>query len=253
MVNPETRTEVAPEAIQKGYAVDSGTYVVVTREELAKTAPEPSRDIEITRCVPSAAVPEAWYARPYYLGPDGAPARTSRWRRHCADADRTAIARWVMRGKPYQGALRAHGDYLVLISLHHTGEVADVSELQAPRGREFDKRELQLAEQLISALAGEFDARAFHDEHRARVLALIDQKAEGKPVRKQRIKPLRRAEPGKLDHRARGQPRERSQGAQECLTQNRATNTTTPSNPTPQPRDGRSGPARSASAWSACR
>lgn len=199
MVNPETNAEVPREQIQKGYPVDSGTFVVVTKEELASTAPEPSRDIEITRCVPSAAVPEAWYARPYYLGPDnGHSSAYFALAQALRDADRTAIARWVMRGRPYQGALRAHGNYLVLISLHHTGEVADVRELQAPRGREFDKRELQLAEQLVSALAGDFDASAFHDEHRERVLELIEQKAKGKKVPKQRIKPLRRAEPEKL-------------------------------------------------------
>jgi DNA end-binding protein Ku len=198
MVNPETREEVPREQIQKGYPVDSGTFVVVTKEELASTAPEPSREIEITRCVPSAAVPEAWYARPYYLGPDGSSSAYFALAEALRDAYRTAIARWVMRGRPYQGALRAHGEYLVLISLHHTGEVADLHELQAPSGREFDKRELQLAEQLIAALAGDFDANAFHDEHRARVLELIEQKAKGKKVGKRRIKPLRRTEPGKL-------------------------------------------------------
>jgi DNA end-binding protein Ku len=198
MVNPETDAEVPHDQIQKGYPVDPGTFVVVTREELAETAPEPSREIEVTRCVPSTAVPEAWYARPYYLGPDGSNGAYFALAQALRDADRTAIARWVMRGKPYQGALRAHGDYLVLISLHHTGEVADVRELEAPRGREFDKRELQLAEQLISALAGDFVATEFHDEHRERVLELIEQKSKGKKVAKARMKPLRRAEPGKL-------------------------------------------------------
>jgi DNA end-binding protein Ku len=198
MVNPETHAEVPREQIQKGYPVESGTFVVVTKEELAEAAPEPSREIEITRCVPSGAVPEAWYARPYYLGPDGSSAAYFALAQALRDADRTAIARWVMRGRPYQGALRAHGDYLVLISLHHAGEVADLRELEVPRGREFDKRELQLAEQLIAALAGDFDARSFHDEHRERVRELIEQKAKGKKVAKKRLKPLRRAEPGKL-------------------------------------------------------
>jgi DNA end-binding protein Ku len=198
VVNPETHAEVPQAAIQKGYPVDAGSYVIVTPEEVAETAPEPSRDIEVTRCVPWAAVPEAWYARPYYLGPDGSSEAYFAFAQALREEGRAGIARWVMRGKPYQGALRAHGDHLVLISLHHAGEVVDLRELEAPRGREFDKRELQLAEQLVSALAGDFDARAFHDEHRARVLALIEQKAKGKPTRARRIKPLRRAEPEKL-------------------------------------------------------
>jgi DNA end-binding protein Ku len=49
-----------------------------------------------------------------------------------------------------------------------------------PATRVADARELAMAEQLVTALAGEFDASEFHDEHRARVLELIDAKAKGK-------------------------------------------------------------------------
>jgi DNA end-binding protein Ku len=200
LINPETNEEVPSAAVRKGYPVETGSYVILTPEEIAQTAPQPSRDIEITRCVPSSAIPEAWYARPYYLGPDGSAPAYFAFAAAMRASQRTAIARWVMRNKPYHGALRLHGDHLALISMHSSGEVVDTRALEVPRGREFDRRELQLAEQLVSALAGEFDASAFHDEHRARVLSLIEQKAKGKHVRTQRLKPPRRVEPVKLEN-----------------------------------------------------
>jgi DNA end-binding protein Ku len=39
-----------------------------------------------------------------------------------------------------------------------------------------------LAEWLLSTLEDRFDAAAFKDEHRERVMALIESKAQGKPL-----------------------------------------------------------------------
>lgn len=197
-LNPTTRAEVPQAAIQKGFPIEAGSYVIIKPEEFAESEPEPSREIEVMRCVPASAIAEAWYAHPYLLGPDGSVDGYLALARALAQAQRIAITRWVMRGKPYRGALYAHAERLVLIALHHEGEVADVGELTAPRGREFDRRELELAEQLVSALAGDFQPRAFHDEHRARVLELIERKAKGEPLHTRRPKPLRRVEPDQL-------------------------------------------------------
>jgi DNA end-binding protein Ku len=71
MVSPDSGDEIATEEIQKGYEIEPGRFVVVTDEELAKLEPKASRDIEVTEFVPTEAISQQWYERPYYLSPDG--------------------------------------------------------------------------------------------------------------------------------------------------------------------------------------
>jgi DNA end-binding protein Ku len=92
-----------------------------------------------------------------------------------------------MRGKEYNGALRARDGYLVLITLRHAEEVVTARDLPALTGRDLDPREIQMAEQLVSVLAGEFRPDEFHDEYRERVMQLIETKAKGQKPKLQVI------------------------------------------------------------------
>jgi DNA end-binding protein Ku len=93
------------------------------------------------------------------------------------------VARWTMRNKEYVGALRAEGDYLMLITLRRAGEVVPASALPAPTGRELDQREIAMAKQLVAAMEDPFDIAAYHDEYRERVVELMEARAAGKVVK----------------------------------------------------------------------
>ena len=187
MVHPRSGDEVPFEETRKGYEVDKGTFVVLEDEELEELQPEPSRDIEITRFVPTDEIDHRWYDRPYYLGPDTAADETAE-REYFALAealakkDREGVARWTMRNKEYVGALRPEGDHLVLVTVRHAGEVIPASELEAPSGRALASAEVAMAEQLVSALEDDFDPTRYEDEYRGRVLELIEAKAEGRTI-----------------------------------------------------------------------
>lgn len=187
MVDPRSGEEVPFEETKKGYQVEKGTFVVLEDEELEELQPEPSRDIEVTRFVPTAEVDHRWYDRPYYLGPDTAADKTAE-REYFALAealskkDREGVARWTMRNKEYVGALRPEGDHLVLVTLRHAGEVIPASELEAPSGRALAAAEVAMAEKLVSALEDEFDPTRYRDEYRGRVLELVRAKAEGRTI-----------------------------------------------------------------------
>src|SRR3954464_15673024 len=60
MVNPSGGEEVAKEDIRKGYEVERGTFVVLDDDELSKLEPKPSRDIEVTRFVPTGHISHLW-------------------------------------------------------------------------------------------------------------------------------------------------------------------------------------------------
>jgi DNA end-binding protein Ku len=130
--------------------------------------------------VPLGEIHHQWYERPYWLGPDGDQEAYFALAAALANTRREGVARWVMRKRPYVGALRLEGDRLMLVALRHADAVVLPEELEAPRGRPFDAKERQLAEQLVGALADHFDPAAYHDTYREKVQELVDAKAKGK-------------------------------------------------------------------------
>jgi len=180
MVHPETGEEVVREDIQKGYEVEPGTFVLIGSDELQQLQPKPSRDIEITRFVPSGNISHLWYERPYFLGPDRNNQDYFAFVQALRNENKEGIARWVMRNKPYVGALRVNGDYLALIALKHAEEVLSDRDLPAPRSRGLTDKELKMAEELVDAMEGELHLEAFKDEYRDRVMKFIEAKAQGR-------------------------------------------------------------------------
>jgi len=187
LVNPKTGEAVAPEDTRRGYPVARDEYVVLEADEVAALAPEKSREIEITRFVPRDALAPAWYERPYHLGPDGDAGSYLALAEALAKRERIGIARWVLRGRHHVGALRPRDGGLVLIELRKREEVVSAEELAPPEVRAPDTRELELAEQLVGALTGDFEPERFREEYQDRVRALVEAKARG---RKPKLAPL---------------------------------------------------------------
>lgn len=182
MVDPRTGEEVASDQIQRGIEVDKGLFVLLKPEDLARFEPKQSRNIEVTRFVPPSALDPSWYYRPYFLGPDGSDADYVALVEALRAADRVGIARWVMRGKRYFGALIPHETHLALVSMHSVNEVVPASALPRPEGPAIKREERALAEQLVSTLDAKFDPSELKDEYRDRVLAFVEAKAKGKKL-----------------------------------------------------------------------
>jgi DNA end-binding protein Ku len=197
MVSPESGDEVATEEIQKGYEIEPGRFVVVTDEELEQLEPKASREIEIAEFVPPEAISQQWYERPYYLAPDGDVKAYFALVEALKNRSREGIAHWVMRKKNYFGALRAEGDYLVLVTLRNAEEVISAKDLPKPVGRAPTQKELNMAKQLIGMLEDEFNAKDYKDEYRERVMEFIEKKAKGKAPRLRAVKAKRK--PSSLD------------------------------------------------------
>lgn len=183
MVNPVTEEAVPHAETRKGFAVEGGSYVMLSEEELESVRPKPTRDITISRFVTPSVVNSAFYLRPYYLGPDGDEQAYFALQRALAEEGTEGIAHWVMRKAEYTGVLRAEGDHLTLITLRHVEEVIAASELPKPAGRAPSDKEMKMAEQLIATFDDEFDPTQFQDEYRARLLKFIQAKSQGKRIK----------------------------------------------------------------------
>lgn len=189
MVHPETGEPVASEEIRMAYPVGRNQLVILSDEELEQLEPEPSRDIEVDRFVKPEEIDHRWYERSYYLGPDNSSEAYFALAAALERSGKEGVAKWVMRKRNYVGSLRAEDGYLVLIALRHAEEVIATESLEAPGGRALDKREVRMAEQLISALEGTFDPADYRDEYRDRVTELIETKARGGKVKVKKFRP----------------------------------------------------------------
>lgn len=196
MVRDGSAKEVPKEQMRKGVELDPGRYVLFEEEELEDLEPERSRTISIEHFVPPEILGHQWYDRPYFLGPDGD--KDAYWSLHAGleKSQREGIARWVMRGRDYIGALRAESECLVLITLHFAEQIIAPSANQTSEFREFEMPEIKMARQLVSMMTGEFEPQHYHDEYRSRVLQLIATKKSGgrvsvrKPERKDEVESL---------------------------------------------------------------
>jgi DNA end-binding protein Ku len=192
MVDPDSGEEVPGGEVRKGLELEPGRFVVLEDEELEELRPEPSRTIEVTRFVDRSEIDHRWYERPYYVGPDdGAAVEDDYFALAAALAKRgeEGVARWVMRNKAYAGSLHERDGYLMLVTLRSADEVIPASELEPPGGPALEKREREMAEQLVAAYEDEFEPGEFRDEYRHKLEQLIDAKAEGAPIKLRKLRP----------------------------------------------------------------
>ncbi|HEY6803645.1 MAG TPA: Ku protein [Pyrinomonadaceae bacterium] len=192
MVNPDSGEEVGTTEIRKGYEIEPGRFVILEDEDLAKLKPEPSRDIEISSFISIDAIPQQFYDRPYFLGPDGDQDDYFALAQALENQKHEGIAHWVMRNKSYTGALGSQDGYLVISTLRNEGQVIAADDLPKPAGRPPTKKEIELAKHLVSLLEGEFDPKDYKDEYRERVMEFIAKKAKGRAPRLAAVKTKRK-------------------------------------------------------------
>jgi DNA end-binding protein Ku len=180
LVRPDSTEDLPKQETRKGYEIEPGEFILVDEAETKDLKPKESRNIQPLRFVAPDAIASEWYERPYYLGPDGEDSKYFALAEAIRNREVQGVMRWGMRGKSYVGALQSLGDYLVLIRLRYTEEVLSRRELAAPSGRALSEKELRMAEELISALEGEFHPEEFRDEYREKLEKFLDAKARGK-------------------------------------------------------------------------
>lgn len=181
-----TDEEVPYENIVKAYELSPGQYVPLGKDEMAALAPEKTRAIDVQDFVDIEEIDPMYFDSPYYLGPaDGAEKAYSLLASAMESSGKAAIARFVFRNKEHLSAIRASDGVLTLTTMRFHDEVVPPSELDdslPDKAPKVAKREREMAEQLIDSLSTKFNPDAYRDEYREQLLALIEQKAEGKKI-----------------------------------------------------------------------
>lgn len=184
--DPFVPTEVRHEDLLKGYEVEPGRYVTLTREELEALRPEPTRTIEIEEFVDLERIDPVYFERSYVLVPQPAVGGERPYAlllRAMEQASKVGIGRFVLRSKEYLAAIRPRGAGLGLETLFHDDEVRSLEEFRLPPPlADVDRRQLDMAVRLIDVMAAEWDPARHRDTYRQRVLDLIASKGEGQDV-----------------------------------------------------------------------
>src|ERR1700744_2777907 len=168
--------------------VAEGTDEEVPREEIIKAyelTPEKTRAIEVEDFVDLEQIDPIYFDSPYYLGPaDGAEKAYALLAKAMQASGKVAICHFVLRNKENLAAIRSDGKVLTLTTMRFADEVVPASELDIVPDKESKpaKREQEMAERLIESLATDFERSQYKDEYRDQLLALIEQKAEGKEI-----------------------------------------------------------------------
>jgi DNA end-binding protein Ku len=180
-----TDEEVPYDEIIKAYELTPGQYVPLTKDEMQALAPEKTRAIEVEDFVDLEEIDPIYFDSPYYLGPaDGAEKAYGLLAKAMQASGKVAIAHFVLRNKEHLAAIRSDGKVLTLTTMRFADEVVPVDELEIlpEKAQKPAKREQEMAEQLIDSLSTAFEPRAYKDDYREQLLALIERKAEGKEI-----------------------------------------------------------------------
>jgi len=93
----------------------------------------------------------------------------------------SAICKVVIKDREALGAIDPFANTMLLTTLHWPDEVRSTKELDLPDDvPEFKPAEMKMAEQLVAAMTGDFDATQYKDEYREALMEVIEAKVEGR-------------------------------------------------------------------------
>lgn len=167
----------------KGYEFEKDRYVTFTPDELKALEDAAEQTIDIVSFMPVGAIDPIYFDKAYYLGPDKRGAKPYNLLAEAMRETGTcALAKWAWKGKQYMVQIRVGDDGLILQQLLYADEVRDMADLHVERA-DVQPAELKLAQQLIEQNSVDgYDAGAYTDEEKQRILEQIDKKIAGKKI-----------------------------------------------------------------------
>lgn len=184
-VNEETGEEVPWEHIVKGYKIDGGEYVVLTKDELSDIAPESSEAIEIDTVVDLETIPPTFIDRPYVVEPGSKGDKPyALLRQALRNLKKAGISQVAIRSREYLSALVPHGDALLLLILRYENQLKKIDSYNIPADAKelgLRKKDVDMATQLLKSMEGEWQPSEFSDHYHEALQKLVDEKASKKP------------------------------------------------------------------------
>ena len=94
----------------------------------------------------------------------------------------SAIATYVHHDRENLACLRVRDGVITLEKMFFDDEIRSLDGI-APSSTKVDSKQLKMAEDLISAYTSDFEPERYKDTYRERLLAIVDQKRQGKTTK----------------------------------------------------------------------
>jgi len=169
--------------IVKGYEYEKGQYVLIEEEDLKKITPASGKTMELVSFVNESNVDPIYFDSSYLAVPEEQSTKAYRLLvKALADTKKMGIAKVTMHQREYTVFLRPRDNGITLHTMFYPNEIASVAEYGQTDDAKLNPQEVKLAEQLIQALAGDFQPKEYADEYQQRLNELIEAKLKGKEV-----------------------------------------------------------------------
>jgi len=174
--------EVAWNDTVRGYEYEKDTYVKLEDEDLDRLQLSSSRAIDIAGFIKDEELPgPLYYQTAYYLEPEKAAAKPyALLKKTLEKTGRIAIAKFALRERERLVSLRALDGALVLNTLHWPEEIRSAEELDLPEDVKVTAKEVAMAENVVEAMAMEFDPDEFKDEYKEALMKIVEAKVQGR-------------------------------------------------------------------------
>jgi DNA end-binding protein Ku len=176
---PADNRVVSRDEIVKGYEYRKDEYVVIEPDEIKKIEPKTAKTMEILEFVKGSDVDPVYFDASYYMLPEEAGRRPyALLTKAMEESDYVAVAKLTMHNREYTVFLRPHEGGMMLHTMYYADEVKKVEGFGAP-DVELKEAEIKVANQLIEALADDWDPEKYHDNFQDNLKNLIQTKLEG--------------------------------------------------------------------------
>ena len=176
---PADNRVVSRDEIVKGYEYRKDEYVVIEPDEIKKIEPKTAKTMEILEFVKGSDVDPVYFDASYYMLPEEAGRRPyALLTKAMEESDYVAVAKLTMHNREYTVFLRPHEGGMMLHTMYYADEVKKAEGFGAP-DVELKEAEIKVANQLIEALADDWDPEKYHDNFQDNLKNLIQTKLEG--------------------------------------------------------------------------
>lgn len=183
-VNAETGEEVPWNDVVQAFEYEKGNYVILSKDDIAKVAPEGKETIEIEAFVDRQLISPMFFEKPYYL----LPGKKSEkgyvlLRETLKEKNRGGIGHVIIRTRRYLCIVLAEDDMLILNLLRFHQEIVSRDEFQFPES-DFKKfrisqAEIDMATKLVDSMTVPWQAEKYIDDYRERLVALVEKRIAG--------------------------------------------------------------------------
>jgi DNA end-binding protein Ku len=182
LICPEEDKVVGRDEVVKGYEYRKGEYVIIEPDEIKKIEPKTAKAMEILEFVKADQIDPIYFESSYYLMPEEAGRRPyALLQKALADSQFVAVAKLAMHNREYTVFLRPYNGGMMLHTMYYQDEIRQVENF-GQTDVEIKEAELKVANQLVEALAADWEPEKYYDTFEANVKELIKAHLEGKKV-----------------------------------------------------------------------